>query len=77
MEGITVGEEALGAVAALGAEVSLRYALQLLTPANVLARVGGRKEVNGQDIAEARELFLDARRSAGILKGVGGGEFIV
>ena len=76
-EGISIGEEALTAVANLGSEISLRYALQIITPASVLARVGGRKEVNAADVEESRELFLDARRSATVLKNARVGEFVV
>lgn len=73
---MTLDDSALEKFASLGSEVSLRYALQLMTPASVLAKVGGRKEIKAVDVEEARELFLDARRSAGVLKGKGGG-FVV
>lgn len=67
---------ALDRLAELGNSVSLRYALQLMTPANVLARVGGRKEINEADVRECEGLFIDARRSAAIVKGDGGKGFI-
>ncbi|EON67741.1 RuvB-like helicase 1 [Coniosporium apollinis CBS 100218] len=66
-EGLSVEERALEKVSELGVRVSLRYALQLLTPASVLASVGGRKEVQVADVEECEGLFLDARRSAGVL----------
>ena len=45
-----------------------RYALQLLTPASILAKLAGRKEVQLEDIDEMGELFLDAKTSANIIK---------
>lgn len=76
-EGVNIEDEALNAIAGLGSEVSLRYALQIMTPASVLARVGGREKVNAQDVEEAKTLFLDARRSARVLKDAKVGEFVV
>lgn len=68
-EGLTINEEALDRVARMGADVSLRYALQLLSPASVLAKVAGRQGIEGPDVDECQDLFLDARRSAAILNG--------
>ena len=73
-EGLTITDAALDKVAGHGVKVSLRYALQLLTPASILAKVGGRKEIDVQDVAECEELFIDARRSAAIVSS--GSEFI-
>ncbi|KAI9666913.1 MAG: RuvB ATP-dependent DNA helicase pontin [Alyxoria varia] len=42
VEGLSLSEKALGRVSKKGEGVSLRYALQLLAPASVLARVAGR-----------------------------------
>jgi len=50
-------------------KVSLRYALQLLTPASILARVAGVKEIGVEEVAECEDLFIDARRSARIVDG--------
>lgn len=46
------------------ANAVLRYALQLLTPASILASIAGRKEIGVEDIGEMNELFLDAKMSA-------------
>lgn len=53
-----------------GERVSLRYALQLLTPAGILARARGSEGgvVTGDDVREATGLFWDAGRSAGVLR---------
>lgn len=46
---------------------SFRYALQLLTPASILASISGRKDIQLEDIDEMGELFLDAKTSADII----------
>lgn len=67
-EGLVIAEPALDKVAEHGSKVSLRYALQLLTPASILARVNGRPGgIEEADIAECQDLFLDAKRSAEIV----------
>ena len=63
-----MSEPALDKVAEHGVKVSLRYALQLLTPASILSRVNGKKEIGVDEIAECEDLFIDARRSAMIIK---------
>jgi RuvB-like protein 1 (pontin 52) len=65
-EKLNISEEAKDKVTELGARVSLRYALQILAPASVLAKVGGRQngEIGVQDVEECEDLFLDAGRSA-------------
>jgi len=45
----------------------IRYALQLLTPASILATLAGRKQIEIEDISEMSELFLDAKTSAGVV----------
>src|SRR2546421_2383102 len=49
IEGLVVSEPALEKFAEHGANVSLRYALQLLTPASILARVNGRQSIEMVD----------------------------
>jgi RuvB-like protein 1 len=68
-EGLQISEAALGKVAGHGTSVSLRYALQLLTPCSILAKVNGRTEIGVEDVAECEDLFIDARRSAKIVEG--------
>lgn len=50
---------------------SERYALQLLTPASILAGISGRTQIEAEDISEMGELFLDAKTSALVI-GAGG-----
>ncbi|KAF9888108.1 RuvB ATP-dependent DNA helicase pontin [Aspergillus nanangensis] len=67
-EGISITDPALDKVSEHGSKVSLRYALQLLTPASILARVNGRPGgIEEADVAECEDLFLDAKRSAAIV----------
>ena len=56
-------------VRALGAHyvTSFRYALQLLTPASILASISGRQQIELEDISEMSELFLDAKTSATVI----------
>jgi RuvB-like protein 1 len=44
-----------------------RYAIQLLTPASILARLAGRDQIEIEDIGEMNELFLDAKTSASLI----------
>jgi RuvB-like protein 1 (pontin 52) len=49
-----------------------RYALQLLTPASILANLAGRTQIEVEDVGEMNELFLDAKRSAALIGSEGG-----
>lgn len=64
IEKLSLTDEALEKLTDLGKETSLRYALQILAPASVLANVGGHAAVNVDDIDQAKTLFIDARSSA-------------
>ncbi len=63
VEGITVDDEALAALAAIGARTTLRYAVQMLTPGRILASTQGRDVITVADVNEVDTLFLDAKRS--------------
>ncbi|GMS88011.1 hypothetical protein PENTCL1PPCAC_10186, partial [Pristionchus entomophagus] len=65
-ESVKLDEAALSHLADLGAESSLRYVSQLLTPSKLLAQMNGRDTVIKQDVEEASELLIDAKRSARI-----------
>lgn len=67
-EGLTISDAALEKVAQHGVKVSLRYALQLLTPSSILAKVNGRQSVEPADVEECEDLFIDAKRSAQIVE---------
>ncbi|OBT56634.1 RuvB-like helicase 1 [Pseudogymnoascus sp. 23342-1-I1] len=72
-EGLAIAEAALDKVAEAGTNISLRYALQLLAPASIVARCRGAQEIGVQDVAECQDLFLDAGRSAAAMVGDGSG----
>ena len=68
IEGLSIDDSALEKVATQGKDVSLRYALQLLTPASILSKVNGRQSIAVPDVEECEDLFLDAKRSAQIVE---------
>lgn len=76
VEGLSITEPALDKIAEDGSRISLRYALQLLTPSSILARVSGRNQIDVMDVAECEDLFIDARRSAAIVNSETGNGFI-
>jgi len=66
-EGLTIEEESLVLLGEIGVNTSLRYVVQLLTPAAVLARTNGREAITREDIEEIDSLFYDAKSSAKLL----------
>ena len=62
-EGIELQDDALAEIGIIGARTSLRYCIQLLAPARILAETYGRKVIQASDIKEVDELFLDSKRS--------------
>jgi len=67
IEGITVDEEAYAYLGEIGVRSTLRYAVQLLTPAKVIVNTNGREEIGKEDIEEIDSLFYDAKASAKLL----------
>jgi len=67
IEGITVDEEAYAHLGEVGVRSTLRYAVQLLTPAKVVVQTNGREEIGKEDIEEIDSLFYDAKSSAKLL----------
>ena len=43
---------------------TLRYAVQLLTPASIVAKTNGRSNICSGDVEECDNLFFDAKSSA-------------
>jgi len=66
-EGLEIEEEASTLLGEIGVNTSLRYVVQLLTPAAILAKTGGRETITKDDIEEIDSLFYDAKSSAKIL----------
>ncbi|KAJ1952503.1 RuvB ATP-dependent DNA helicase pontin [Linderina pennispora] len=67
-EGLKVAQDALEYAAEVGVKSSLRYAIQLLTPANVMAQIHGRDEIHKEDMLETGDLFFDAKKSVAIVQ---------
>jgi len=67
IEGLTVEEEAFAFLGEIGVRSTLRYAVQLLTPAKVLVSTAGRKAITKEDVEEVDGLFYDAKASAKLL----------
>ncbi|KAJ3189165.1 RuvB-like protein 1 [Gaertneriomyces sp. JEL0708] len=67
-ESITISEESIQYLAEIGVKTSLRYVIQLLTPANILANINGRDAIAKDDVAEVEDLFYDAKASAKMLQ---------
>lgn len=66
-EGLQVEESALSLLGEIGSSTTLRYAVQLLTPAFQMCKVNGRTQIIKEDISDINALFLDAKRSAKFL----------
>ncbi|EGV61871.1 RuvB ATP-dependent DNA helicase pontin [Yamadazyma tenuis] len=68
LEGLVVTPPALDRLAEHGVNTSLRYSVQLLSPAGILAKTSGRQEITLDDVEECEVLFLDSRRSIQVLE---------
>jgi len=66
-ESLNVEEDALVLMGEIGANTSLRYVVQLLTPSSILAATSGRDTITREDIEEIDSLFYDAKSSAKLL----------
>ncbi|TKR72834.1 hypothetical protein L596_020228 [Steinernema carpocapsae] len=62
-EGVNIQPAALDHLASVGTKSSLRYVVQLLTPAKLVAQMCGRDHVTQTDIDDCANLFIDAKRS--------------
>uniref|UniRef100_A0A7C4NQF4 DNA helicase n=1 Tax=Staphylothermus marinus TaxID=2280 RepID=A0A7C4NQF4_STAMA len=67
-EEIKISKDAFDALVEIGCNSSLRYAVQLLDPARILAMNEGRDEISRDDVLRAKELFIDVKRSVEYLK---------
>jgi len=62
-EDIPLSEEALEELTKIGTERSLRYAVQLMEPARILAEREGRTKVTAEDVRKAATYFVDIKES--------------
>ncbi|KAG7551499.1 AAA+ ATPase domain [Arabidopsis thaliana x Arabidopsis arenosa] len=67
VEELTVDEECLVLLGDIGQRTSLRHAVQLLSPASIVAKMNGRDNICKADIEEVTSLYLDAKSSAKLL----------
>merc|ERR1711939_539068 len=66
-ENLEMEQEAIELLGEIGQNTSLRYVVQLMTPAAVLSKTNGRDKVTREDIEEIDQLFYDAKSSAKLL----------
>ncbi len=62
-EEIPLTDEALEELTKIGADKSLRYAVQLMEPARIIAERNGRTKVTAEDVREAIKYFIDVKES--------------
>jgi RuvB-like protein 1 (pontin 52) len=58
---VKIEAKALDTLAAIGEKTSLRFAVQLLTPAKILAETEGQDTIRAADVTAANALFIDAK----------------
>ncbi|KAL8057590.1 hypothetical protein ABFX02_04G193400 [Erythranthe guttata] len=68
VEGLKIDEESLAYLGKIGQQSSLRHAVQLLSPASIIAKMSGRDNICKADIEEVNSLYLDAKSSAKLLQ---------
>jgi RuvB-like protein 1 (pontin 52) len=66
-ENMNISTEAIALLGEIGKNTSLRYVMQLLTPAQILAKSYGREDIDVAEIQEVDSLFFDAKSSARLL----------
>merc|ERR1712054_144186 len=66
-ENIEIEADALAHLASIGTKTSLRYVVQMITPAMVLADTMGKSKITKDEIDEISGLFFDGKTSARIL----------
>ena len=67
-EGIPIEDDCLTLLSEIGDKSTLRYAVQLLTPASILAKINGKDKIGKEEIQEVNDLFYDAKSSAKLLQ---------
>lgn len=67
-EGVRLTDDALEALTKIGVEESLRYAIQLLVPAQLRATDLGRDSVTREDVEYAKSLFVSLKESVQYVK---------
>ncbi|KAK4492781.1 hypothetical protein RD792_000128 [Penstemon davidsonii] len=68
VEELKIDEESLAYIGEIGQRASLRHAVQLLSPASIVAKMNGRDNICKADLEEVSSLYLDAKSSAKLLQ---------
>ncbi|ESO98661.1 hypothetical protein LOTGIDRAFT_201543 [Lottia gigantea] len=63
-ESIQIDDDSLQMLANIGTKSTLRYAVQLLTPGNIMAHINGKECIGKDEVEEMNQLFFDAKSSA-------------
>lgn len=66
-ENLNLSDDAFRLLGVIGKKTSLRYAIQLMTPANIVAETQGRSQIIPEDVTQVDDLFLDGKASAKFL----------
>ncbi len=66
--GLLLDKKAIERLTQIGYENSMRYAIQLLAPANELAKIRNGNKIEVEDIERASQLFVDVSKSSSYLK---------
>jgi len=67
-EEVQLSKESLERLADIGVSHSLRYAVQLLRPAHIIAERKKHQEIMPEDVEEATKLFIDTKQSVELIK---------
>lgn len=67
VENVEVAQDALQLLGEIGARTSLRFSVQMLTPARILAETVGRTKITTEDVRQVDQLFLDGKASSQLL----------
>ena len=67
-EDVEMDDDAKELLTKIGTETSLRYAIHLITAANLIAQKRKATEVEMEDISTAYSLFIDVERSKAFLR---------
>lgn len=67
-EKVEIEEDAIDYLTEIGSQTSLRHAIQLLAPANIIAKENGSNKIRKEDVEKANRLFVDVKRSSKYLK---------
>ncbi|MEM1519321.1 MAG: RuvB-like helicase [Pyrobaculum sp.] len=71
-QNINLDEAALDLLTSIGVEHSLRYSLQLLTPAHIVAKERGRSAITREDLEYVRKYFISIKESIEYVKSLEG-----